>query len=83
MEINPSNPGLTGLREQWQKLVVLIMKKHDLREVTFTAAEIEELIGSERMPYLVTHFKKNELALVLCDDRAQAIEYMAKNQGHG
>lgn len=40
MEVNPKNPGLTMMREQWQKLLLVVMAKLELTELTITEADI-------------------------------------------
>ncbi len=62
--------------EVWQKIVVLLMKKHGLTEVNITEQDIESLNAGGKYPVLGTHFhKKNALTILLFDDIKDAEAY--------
>lgn len=82
MEINPSNQTLTQLRDHWQKICVLVMRKLGAKEVDITERDVAEVMA-EGMPFLVTHGRKDGFKLVLVKDQAAAVEYIAKNVGRG
>jgi hypothetical protein len=91
MEINPDNEALTQLREQWQKMLMLVMKKHGLKEVTIDAPDMQWLIDLNargEMPFMIVLGRKRlgpefGCTLVLCESKAEMIERIALHQGRG
>jgi hypothetical protein len=42
-EMNPDNPLVASLREQWQKMCGLVMSKMDVREVRINSGDVDKL----------------------------------------
>lgn len=90
-EINPDNEALTQLREHWQQILMHVMRKHGIKEVTIDCADMQWLIDLNargNMPMLVTIGRKNVgphggFTLHLCDSQRDAMEIVAKHQGRG
>ena len=57
-ELNPNNAHLKSMREQWQKIVAILVAKfsHD-REVVITASDVSKLatMFKDDMPCVVSH----------------------------
>lgn len=91
MELNPNNEALTQLREHWQKVLMLVMKKEGIKECTLDLIDMEWLIEANKrgeMPFMLTLGRKQlgsqgGFTLVLCDSQSEAVERMAKHQGQG
>lgn len=90
-ELNPSNEALTQLREHWQKVLMCVMRKHGIKEVTLDLADFEWLLAANAkgdMPIMLTLGRKqlgpdHGFTLVLCDNQAEAMERVALHQGRG
>lgn len=62
--------------EVWQKIVVILMKKHGLSEVKITGHDIESLNADGKYPVLGTHFHADDaLTILLFDDIKDAEAY--------
>lgn len=91
MELNPSNEALTQLREHWQKVLICVMRKKGIKEVTLDMPDFQWLIDANaggRMPFLVTIGRKSKgpdggFTLVLCETQQEALEIVAQRQGRG
>lgn len=89
-ELNPSSEVLTQLRDHWQKVLVMVMKKHGLKEVTIDLEDMQAVFGADggRRPFLVACGRKQVgphggFTLILCENQAEALEVIAKHQGRG
>lgn len=61
MELNPHHPIVEGLRGNWHKLVLLLIKKFDLGEVVITVADLDRI--DARGLVIVAHEKGDGLHL--------------------
>ncbi len=90
-ELNPGNEALTQLREHWQKVLMMVMKKHGIKETTLDLPDMQWMIDASQRgdtPILVTLGRKQHgpdggFTLILCDNAAAAMEIVAKYQGTG
>lgn len=85
-ELNPSSEILNQLRPHWDKVLVAVMRKHGIREVTLDGPEFEQLLTPP--PVMVALGRKHVgehggFTLVIAKDQAEAIEIVAKQQGRG
>lgn len=55
MELNPNNRVTTAARDQWHKIVALMMIKLNLTEVTITQADLEACHAMPEMPIVMLH----------------------------
>jgi predicted small metal-binding protein len=90
-ELNPSNEALTQLREHWQQVLMHVMKKHGIKEVTIDMVDMQWLVdlnAQGKMPVMVTKGRKQlgpdgGFTLILCDSEQEAMEIVAKHHGRG
>lgn len=71
-EINPNNAHLVAMREQWQKIVaILLVKFSPGREVVITANDIESLgkVFPGEIPTVVTHEQRDGIHLKIVGER--------------
>ncbi len=91
MELNPNNEALTQLRDHWQKMLMLVMKKNGIKETTIDLPDMQWLCDlNERgeMPYMITLGRKSigphgGFTLILCETKEEMLELIAKHQGSG
>lgn len=90
-ELNPSNEALTQLREHWQQILMHVMKKSGIKQVTIDLADMQWLVDLNdqgKRPIMVTLGRKQVgphggFTLILCESDQEAMEVVAKNQGRG
>ena len=72
MELNPDNRTTQGLREQWYKLLAVVLWKHRdalPNEVVITGSDIEALLHAfPGMPVIVAHQRADGLVLRVVDE---------------
>ena len=87
-EMNPGNEALTQLRGQWEKILLAVMRKHGIAEVTLDAPELEQLLPPDNPPVLVVLGRKQVgphggFTLKVAANQQEALELVALNQGRG
>jgi hypothetical protein len=75
-ELNPNHPVTSRMRDQWHKILALVMLKHGLTKVTITPEDIADAAG--KMNVAVGEFG-GALEVWLVDD-AEAVE-LARREG--
>lgn len=81
MEANPNHPVTQQMREQWHKIVALLLHKFDLGEVIITTDDLKALMVDYDggMPAVVCHDKADGLHLRIVDE-AEGLQ-LAKREG--
>ena len=92
-ELNPKNEGLTQLREYWDKIIIMLMRKQGLKEVTFDLEDFQKYLPPVRTDgkfhlYVCVLGRKHlgphgGFTIVLADSEQEMIETMARHQGKG
>lgn len=87
-ELNSGNEALTQLRPLWDKLLVIIMRKAGLKEVTVDMVDLEPFVQAGRLPIVVVLGRKHlghdkGFTLIIADTQAEMLELVAKHQGKG
>lgn len=87
-ELNSGNKALTQLRPLWDKLLVIIMRKAGLKEVTVDMADLAPFIAAGGLPFVVVlgreHLGPDKgFTLIIADTREEMLELLAKHQGKG
>ena len=76
-ELNPNHPVTVRMRDQWHKILALVMLKQGLKKVTITPEDIRD--GDGKLNVAVGEFG-NGLEVWLLVDDAEAVE-LARREG--
>lgn len=76
MEINPNHPVSRMMRDQWHKVVALLMTKQRVNEVVITPDDIRALPAD---PAIAVHEQADGLHIILLD--GAVAERLARREG--
>lgn len=87
-DINPGNEGLTQLRGQWEKVLLVVMRQQGLEEVTLDLADFERAFPAGSSPTFAVIGRKDVgphggFKLRIANNEAEAIAIVAQHQGKG
>lgn len=80
LEINPDHPATIGARDQWHKIVALLMNKLGLREVIISDKEVECFANTAGGSAVVIQFKDGVGIILRLLDIKEA-ERLAREEG--
>lgn len=80
MELNPNHAVTAEVREQWHKIVALLMSKFGKREVTITPKEIDRALTDVRGVNITVRFDDDRGIILKLVSDAEAVR-LAKEEG--
>ena len=85
-EINPDNEALTQLRPFWDKILVAMMRKAGVKELTLDLPDLTAMTKDGKLPYVVVLGRKHigphgGFTICIADTREEIAELLAKHQG--
>lgn len=85
-EINPENQALTQLRAFWDKIIVILMWKAGLKEITIDSEDVAPLLKNPPVICVLGRKALGEdkgFTILLANSREEMLEALATHQGKG